>query len=248
MRSTSATHATRANGRAPASSPGSRPRNLLLYSSYSRGYKAGGFNLDRSALGQPIFSPTDPRQFGGRNPGFNTANLQFDPEIVNAWEAGFKWTQRSFVLNVAAFREIVQQLPAEHVQRLGLPGPEHQRLQHQPRHHRFGREQRHRRLRAGRRDFRRDLDGHRGRGGALSRARPAGHRRPHLCEHPLSRAIWSAAIPARRSTPALFLLPGDNLSNAPEIAGDGLDRLDAAHRRHEPQRARLCRYPHHRRL
>jgi iron complex outermembrane receptor protein len=78
---------------------------LLLYTSYSRGYKAGGFNLDRSALGQPIFSPTDPRQFGGRGAGFGTANLQFDPEIVHAWEAGFKWTERSFVLNLAAFRE-----------------------------------------------------------------------------------------------------------------------------------------------
>ena len=81
---------------------------LLLYASYSRGYKAGGFNLDRSALGQPIFSPTDPRQFGGRGAGFNTANLQFDPEIVNAWEAGFKWTRRSFTLNVAAFRQTFQ--------------------------------------------------------------------------------------------------------------------------------------------
>src|SRR4051812_8165996 len=79
--------------------------HLLLYASYSRGYKAGGFNLDRSALGQPIFSPTDARQFGGRNAGFNTANLQFDPEIVRAWEAGFKWTERNFVLNIAAFRE-----------------------------------------------------------------------------------------------------------------------------------------------
>jgi len=78
---------------------------LLLYASYSRGYKAGGFNLDRSALGQPIFSPTDPRQFGGRGAGFNTANLQFDPETVNAWEAGFKWTRRYFTLNVAAFRQ-----------------------------------------------------------------------------------------------------------------------------------------------
>jgi iron complex outermembrane receptor protein len=78
---------------------------LLIYTSYSRGYKAGGFNLDRSALGQPIFSPTDPRQFGGRGAGFNTANLQFDPEIVRSWEAGFKWTQRSFVFNLAAFRE-----------------------------------------------------------------------------------------------------------------------------------------------
>jgi len=79
--------------------------DLLLYASYSRGYKAGGFNLDRSALGQPIFAPNDPRQFGGRNAGFNTANLQFDPETVNSYEAGFKWTRPTFTLNVAAFRQ-----------------------------------------------------------------------------------------------------------------------------------------------
>jgi len=80
-------------------------RDLLLYGSYSRGYKAGGFNLDRSALGQPIFSPTDPRQFGGRGAGFGTANLQFDPEIVNSLEVGFKFTRPNFTLNVAGFRE-----------------------------------------------------------------------------------------------------------------------------------------------
>ncbi|WP_309661831.1 TonB-dependent receptor [Sphingomonas sp.] len=79
--------------------------NLLVYGSYSRGYKAGGFNLDRSALGQPIFSPSDPRQFGGRGAGFGTSNLQFDPEIVKAWEAGFKWTRPTHSLNVALFRE-----------------------------------------------------------------------------------------------------------------------------------------------
>ena len=84
-----------------------RPRpGLLLYASYSRGYKAGGFNLDRSALGQPIFAPGDPRQFGGRSAGFTTANLQFDPEIVDAYEVGVKWTRRYFTLNVAAFRQL----------------------------------------------------------------------------------------------------------------------------------------------
>ncbi|MGL4302758.1 MAG: TonB-dependent receptor [Sphingomonas sp.] len=78
---------------------------VLTYASYSRGYKAGGFNLDRSALGQPIFSPTDPRQFGGRGAGFGTANLQFDAEKVNAYEVGVKYTSRRFNLNVAAFQQ-----------------------------------------------------------------------------------------------------------------------------------------------
>jgi outer membrane receptor protein involved in Fe transport len=77
----------------------------LLYGSYSRGYKAGGFNLDRSALGVPIFSPTDSRNFGSRGAPFGTGNLQFDAEIVDAFELGFKYTRRNFIFNVAAFRQ-----------------------------------------------------------------------------------------------------------------------------------------------
>lgn len=80
-------------------------KDVLLYAGYSKGYKAGGFNLDRSALGQPIFSPTDPRQFGGRNAGFNTANLQFDAEKVDAYEAGLKYNGRKFDANLAVFRQ-----------------------------------------------------------------------------------------------------------------------------------------------
>jgi outer membrane receptor protein involved in Fe transport len=79
---------------------------LLMYASYSRGYKAGGFNLDRSALGSPIFAPNDPRNIGGRGSPFGTANLQFDAEIVNAYEFGAKWTRRNFILNIAAFRQV----------------------------------------------------------------------------------------------------------------------------------------------
>ncbi len=79
---------------------------LLLYGSYSRGYKAGGFNLDRSALGSPVFAPNDPRNTGGRGAAFGTGNLQFDPEIVNAFELGMKWTRRNFIVNVAAFHQL----------------------------------------------------------------------------------------------------------------------------------------------
>jgi outer membrane receptor protein involved in Fe transport len=78
----------------------------LLYGSYSRGYKAGGFNLDRSALGLPIFAPTDPRNRGSRGAQFGTQNLQFDAEIVNAFELGLKYTRRNFIFNVAAFRQL----------------------------------------------------------------------------------------------------------------------------------------------
>ncbi len=63
---------------------------VLTYASYSRGYKAGGFNLDTAAL-----APAAPSAF----------NLQFDPEIVNAYELGAKLDLRQFKLNAALFYE-----------------------------------------------------------------------------------------------------------------------------------------------
>ncbi|MGQ0558436.1 MAG: TonB-dependent receptor [Sphingosinicella sp.] len=79
-----------------------RPNDdVLIYASYSRGYKAGGFNLDRSALKSPIlpFSATP----GGAQ-GL-VGNLQFDPEINTAYELGFKYQSGPLTLNITAFRQ-----------------------------------------------------------------------------------------------------------------------------------------------
>lgn len=71
--------------------------DLLIYGSYSRGYKAGGFNLDRSALtSSTLFNPATTG---------STANLQFDPEIVNAFEIGAKYSTREFSAGISAFRQ-----------------------------------------------------------------------------------------------------------------------------------------------
>ena len=74
--------------------------DLLLYGSYSRGYKAGGFNLDRSALTSSTLA--NPALTG------DTANLQFDQETVDAFEIGAKYSTREFSLSVAAFRQQFQ--------------------------------------------------------------------------------------------------------------------------------------------
>ena len=74
--------------------------DLLLYGSYSRGYKAGGFNLDRSALKSPLVSFA---AAGGAQA--LTGNLQFAPETVNAYELGAKYSTGPFSLSVAAFRQ-----------------------------------------------------------------------------------------------------------------------------------------------
>ena len=69
---------------------------LLTYASYSRGYKAGGFNLDRSALqASPVVG--NPAVTG------STANLQFGQETVDAFEVGGKYDGRNWTLTAAAF-------------------------------------------------------------------------------------------------------------------------------------------------
>lgn len=74
--------------------------HLMVYGSFSRGYKAGGFNLDRSALKSPLVSFAS---VGGAQALVN--NLQFAPEIVDAYEIGGKYSTGPFSLSVAAFRQ-----------------------------------------------------------------------------------------------------------------------------------------------
>ncbi|MEH3101550.1 TonB-dependent receptor [Sphingomonas adhaesiva] len=69
--------------------------STLLYGSYARGYKAGGYNLDRSDLTANALSTPTAAQ---------AVNLRFDPETVNAYELGVKFTSAKFTANVAAFR------------------------------------------------------------------------------------------------------------------------------------------------
>ena len=79
-------------------------KNLLVYGSYSRGYKAGGFNLDTSALDTPnaaLAANTPANTVGNGRP--DAADLQFAPETVNAFELGAKYNGRKFNLNAAAF-------------------------------------------------------------------------------------------------------------------------------------------------
>ena len=70
--------------------------DLMLYGSYSRGYKAGGFNLDRSALSNPLLLDVT---------NLDVDNLQFDQETVDAFEIGAKYSTREFGFSVAAFRQ-----------------------------------------------------------------------------------------------------------------------------------------------
>ncbi|QNL18466.1 TonB-dependent receptor [Hyphobacterium sp. CCMP332] len=59
--------------------------DFLMYGTYSRGYKAGGFNLDRFTQ-----AGSNAVNFTNVLAGTSPYPAQFDPEIVNSFEIGFK--------------------------------------------------------------------------------------------------------------------------------------------------------------
>ena len=76
---------------------------MLVYGSYSKGYKAGGYNLDRFQLGSTGLNPV-PAVFSPRN-NADVTSLRFAAEKVDAFEVGLKYTQPKWSVNIAAFRQ-----------------------------------------------------------------------------------------------------------------------------------------------
>ncbi|MFM7028929.1 MAG: TonB-dependent receptor [Chakrabartia sp.] len=82
--------------------------DVLTYASFSRGYKAGGFNLDRNSLYR--LGRTDNSNGNRAIDGsvIDTAALEFKPETVDAFEIGFKYDGRGIDINLAAFYQHFQ--------------------------------------------------------------------------------------------------------------------------------------------
>ncbi|MFN3668874.1 MAG: TonB-dependent receptor [Brevundimonas sp.] len=71
--------------------------SLMVYGSYARGFKAGGFNLERSS-GPTVANSSNPSPID---------DTSFASETVQSWELGFKSTlfDRSLLLNATAYQQ-----------------------------------------------------------------------------------------------------------------------------------------------
>ena len=204
---------------------------LLTYASYSRGYKAGGFNLDRAA---PSTARPAPRPRPARF---------FDPETGRRVRDRRQVQRPLDRRQRRRVRRGTPQFPAEHVQRRQFPRREHQQLLGRSRRSRQGQQLAARRLRR-QRSARRSLAGRRGRN-----LLPPDPRR----KRSRSASTWvdtryrnnlvgdrrqcadSGAVPASR--PAGF--------QRARLHGHRLARLDSADRRQRPARPVLRRCPAH---
>ena len=80
--------------------------SFMIYGSYARGYKAGGYNLDRFELGSTGLAPAiAPLTYFSPRSNADAATLSFEPETVNAFEIGFKVNKRKFGANIAIFHQ-----------------------------------------------------------------------------------------------------------------------------------------------
>ena len=82
--------------------------DVLTYASFSRGYKAGGFNLDRNSLYRLGRTGNANGNRAIDASVINTAALAFKPETVDAYEVGVKYDGRGVDINLAAFYQRFQ--------------------------------------------------------------------------------------------------------------------------------------------
>lgn len=82
--------------------------DMMVYASFTRGYKAGGFNLDRTALKSPFlpFSYYSTPRYSSSQDGIQSlvGNLEFDPELVDNYEIGGKYSSGPFSMGLSLFR------------------------------------------------------------------------------------------------------------------------------------------------
>ncbi|WP_294138121.1 TonB-dependent receptor [Sphingobium sp.] len=77
--------------------------DLMVYGSYSKGYKAGGFNLDRFQLGSTGLNVL-PAVIAPRT-NADVTSLRFAAEKVDSFEVGLKYSAPKWSVNLAGFRQ-----------------------------------------------------------------------------------------------------------------------------------------------